>query len=64
MERFNTHAAQLRRHASGHHPASLHGRDILEGKTALAVVLVCTGREIGSMLFSKRDEAQSRFGIG
>jgi hypothetical protein len=42
----------------------LHGLDILEGKTALAIVLVRTGREISGMLFSKRDEARSRCGIG
>jgi hypothetical protein len=64
MERFNTHAAQLRRHASGHHPALLHGLHILERETALAVVLVRTGRKIGGMLFSKGDEAESRGGIG
>jgi len=62
MERFDTHAAQLLRHASGHNPAPLHGLYILEGKTALAVVLVRTGREISSMLFSKGDEARSRRG--
>jgi hypothetical protein len=57
MERFNTHAAQLRRHASGHNAAPLHGLDILKGKTPLAVVLVCPGREIGGMLFRESDEA-------
>jgi hypothetical protein len=62
MEGFNTHGAQLRRHASSHYPAPLHGLDILEGKTALAVVLVRTGREINGMLFSKGDEARSRCG--
>jgi hypothetical protein len=64
MEGFDTHAAQLHRHASGHNPAPLHGLDILEGKTALAVVLVRTGREISGMLFSKGDEARPRCGIG
>ena len=59
MEGFNTHAAQLRRHASSHYPAPLHGLDILEGETAFAVVLVRTGREISGMLFSKRDKARS-----
>src|SRR5215831_4900697 len=62
MEGLNTHAAQLHRNAGGHNPAPLHRLDILEGKTALAVVLVRTGREIDSMLFSKRDEARSRCG--
>jgi hypothetical protein len=59
MERFNTHAAQLRGHASGQHPTPLHGLDILERETALAVMLVRTGREIGGMLFSQGDEARS-----
>ena len=57
MEGVNTHAAQVLRHASGHHPAPLHGFDILEWETAFPIMLVRTGREIGGMLFGKGDEA-------
>jgi len=56
MERIKTHSTQLRRHASGHNPAPLHGLDILKGKTPLAVVVVRPGREISGMLFREGDE--------
>src|SRR6266436_4020043 len=64
MHGLNTQATQLHRHAGGHNPAPLHGLDVLEGETALAVVLVRAGRKVGGMLFGERDEARTGSGVG
>ena len=64
MQRLDTQATQLHRHTTGHNPAPLHGINILEGETAIAVVLVRTGRKVGSMLFGERDEVHTGGGLG
>jgi hypothetical protein len=63
MHGLDTHATQLHRHTSGHHPAALHGLDVLEGEAAFAVVLVRTSRKVGGMLFGERDEARTGAGL-
>jgi hypothetical protein len=63
MQGLDTHALQLHRHTAGHNPAPLHGLDVLEGETALAVVLVRTGRKVGGVLFGERDEAHTGVGV-
>jgi hypothetical protein len=63
MQGLDTHATQLHRHAGGHNPTLLHGLDVLEGETALAIVLVRTGGKFSGMLFGERDEARAGGGV-
>src|SRR4029434_7402114 len=64
MHGLDTQATQLHRDTGGHYPAPLHGGNVLEGETALAVVLVRTGRKVGGMLFGERNEACTSGGVG
>jgi hypothetical protein len=64
MHGLDTQATQLHRHTAGHNPAPLHGLNVLEGETALAVVLVRTGQKVGGMLFGEGDEARTGVSAG
>ena len=64
MHGLHTEATELYWYTAGHHPAALHGLDVLEGETALAVVLVRAGRKVGGMLFGECHKAPAGRGVG
>jgi hypothetical protein len=64
MHGLDTQTTQLHRHTGGHNPATLHGLNVLKGETALPVVLICTTRKVGRMLFGERDEAGAGGSVG
>jgi hypothetical protein len=64
MQGLDAQAAKLHWHAGGHHPTLLHGLDVLEGETALTVVLGRTHRKVGGMLFGERHKTRTGGGVG